>query len=125
MICPVAPIHLKPHPETDSLMIGEIAGHQVVVGNHYDEGTLGFFIPDGAIVPDKLAEEMWVKGKLAGSQKNRVKARKIKGIFSEGLFFGSQFFLVHSSGELSYHEPASWNPKWREGDNVAEEVGIT
>jgi len=27
------------------------------VGDHYDENTLGIFIPEGAVVSDKLAEE--------------------------------------------------------------------
>ena len=28
----------------------------VVTGNHYVVGTLGFFIPEGAIVPEKLLQ---------------------------------------------------------------------
>jgi hypothetical protein len=127
MKCIVGRIHLRDHPDP-SLKIGEINGHQVVVGNHYEDGTLGFFIPDGAIVPDKLAEEMWVKGRLAGKQKNRVKARKFKGVHSDGLFYGSRYFLPTSTlSKLrgkTYHDSPSWKPEWKEGDDVTEQVGI-
>src|SRR5579859_59398 len=107
----VHPIRLQPHPANARLRIGHVGSHQVVVGDHYFEGQLGFYIPEGVIVPDKLAEEMWVLGRLAGAKHNRVKARLMSGVLSEGLFYGSQ--------------GASWNPAWREGDNVASEVGIT
>ena len=118
----VGRISLQDHPTVAHLQVGTIAGHTVVVGRHYDEGTLGFFIPDGVIIPDKLAEEMWVKGKLAGKNRDRVKAREIHGVFSEGLFYGSRYFVVES-GKI-YVESASWNPDWVEGQDVTSEVGI-
>ena len=113
----VGRIFLRDHPTAAHLQLGTINGHQVVVGRHYDEGTLGFFIPDGAIVPDNLAEEMWVKGKLSGKNKDRVKAREMYGVFSEGLFYGSRY---HVAGV--YQDSKSWNPSWVEGHII--EVGI-
>lgn len=107
----VYPIHLSDHPNDPNLQIGEVGEHQVVIGRHYYEGQLGFFIPAGMIVPDKLADEMWVLGKLAGAKHNRVKAREMRGVMSEGLFYGSQ--------------GASWNPAWRAGDDVTNDVGLT
>jgi hypothetical protein len=94
------------------------------VGVHYDEGTLGIFLPDGAIIPDKLADEMWVKGKLAGKQKNRVKARAMRGVQTEGLFYGSRFF-EDKDGTRQLVESASWNPVWKAGDDVTAEIGVT
>ena len=91
-----------------------------MVGDHYDDGVLGFFIPEGAIVPDKLAEEMWVKGKLAGKRRNRVKARMMDGVHSDGLFYGSRYY---ATGE--YIDSPSWNPTWVVGQDVSEEVGIS
>lgn len=122
--CVVYPIELSVHPNTDKMMIGQLGPYQVVVGNHYDEGTLGFHIPDGAIVPDNLLEDMWLLGKLAGSNKNRVKAKEMKGVFSNGLFYGSQFFVLEN-GEKKYINSRAWNPRWNAGDNVAQELGIT
>lgn len=109
--CLIVAIHPQPHPFDWNLRVDEIHGYKIMVGNHYEFGQLGILIPDGAIVPDKLAEEMWVKGKLAGKQKNRVKARDIRGVRSEALFYGSQ--------------GASWNPEWKEGDDVTDEIGVT
>jgi hypothetical protein len=111
MKCPVAKISLSDHPTNPNMQIGNVAGHTVVVGRHYDEGTLGFYIPPGAIIPDKIAEEMWLKGKLAGAKKNRVKAREIQGVASEGLFYGSRYWVIQD-GQSVYVESPSWNPSW-------------
>lgn len=116
--------NLRDHPTISHLQLATVAGRQVVVGRHYDEGILGIFLPDGAVVPDKLAEEMWVKGKLAGKKGNRVKARERDGILSEGLFYGSIFWVVESEGKV-YNKGPSWNPAWTEGQDVTAEIGVT
>jgi hypothetical protein len=116
-------IRLTSHPTQPHLRLGSVGGFQVVVGDHYEDGTPGVFIPGGAIVPDKLAEEMWVKGRLAGKQKDRVKAREMRGSWSDGLFYGSRYFEV-VNGEKVYHDGPSWNPAWVEGQDVTEELGI-
>lgn len=122
--CVIGPLQdLRDHPTLPHLQVATIAGQQVVVGRHYDEGTLGIFIPDGAIIPDKLADEMWVKGKLSGKMKNRVKARDRDGVFSAGLFYGSRYFVVES-GVRRYIDSPSWNPAWTEGQDVSEEIGV-
>ncbi len=107
---------IQKHPRNENLYLAQVGPYEIITGRepdgscHYYEGQLGFFIPAGAIVPDKLAEEMYVLGKLAGKKKNRVKASERDGERSEGLFYGSQ--------------GASWNPLWKEGDDVTNEVGV-
>lgn len=121
--CVVYPIHLvRDHPAAD-LQVALVGPHQVVVGRHYDEGTPVVFIPDGALVPDALADEMRVLGRLAGKRRNRVKARELLGIYSEGLVYGSRFFDV-VEGEKRYDVARLWNPEWAEGQDVTEELGI-
>jgi hypothetical protein len=123
--CIVYPIHIiTTHPETEHLVIADVGEHRVVTGNHYDEGVLGVFIPDGAIIPDKLADEMRVLGKLAGKKGNRVKAKEMLGVYSEGLFYGSRFFDV-ADGQKVYDVGPSWNSDWIEGQDVTEELGIS
>lgn len=117
--------NIRQHPNIPHLDIADCGPHQVVVGKHYDEGVLGIFIPDGSIVPDKLAEEMWVKGKLAGKKGNRVKARERDGVYTAGLFYGSRFFTKTDDSVKVYQNSASWNPDWKEGDDVTAEIGIT
>lgn len=122
----VGHIKLSDHPTNPDLQIGHINGHQVVVGRHYDDNILGFFIPEGAIIPDKLADEMWVKGRLAGKKGNRVKARDMHGVKSEGLFYGSYYWTKKEGYQHQVEVTSpSWNPDWKEGDDVSHEVGIT
>jgi hypothetical protein len=99
--------------------IAKLGPYQVVVGDHYEEGQLGFHIPANAIVPDKIAEEMWLKGKLAGRNKNKVKDRKMYGVTSEGLFYGAYYF--HDG---NYIESSSWNPSWQEEQDITAEIGV-
>lgn len=125
--CPIVSIKsIQKHPTNPKLWVvalnsGPISV-QVICGSendgscHYFEGQLGIFIPDGAIVPDKLADEMWVKGMLAGKKRNRVKAKMRDGEMSDGLFYGSPSDKVISP---------SWDPAWKEGDDVREQIGVT
>ncbi len=113
----VNPITIAAHPTSQKLKVGMVGGHQVVVGDHYYQGQLGFFVPVGGVVPEKILREMWLwnddlkKGRLGGKKGDRVKAREMDGVKSEGLFYGSQ--------------GASWNVAWGEGDDITEEIGIT
>lgn len=118
-------VDLHHHPKGDNLDVGTINGHQVVVGRHYEDGQLGFFIPEGAIVPDKILAEMWLydfekgHGMLSGKRGNRVKARDMHGVKSEGLFYGAYYF---ENGKRV--ESPSWNEEWKEGKDVAVDVGV-
>lgn len=110
-------IHLAEHPFNPKLKIGHLReSRQVVVGDHYQEGQLGFFVPEGAIVGEKLLREMWLwneernRGRLAGKKGNRVKARIMEQVMSDGLWYGSQ-------GE-------SWQPHWIEGLIITEALDI-
>jgi hypothetical protein len=109
--------NITKHPNNQRLWVATAGPWTIITGSepdgscHYKEGQLGFFLPCGSIVPDRLADEMWVKGKLGGKEKNTVERSNRNGVWSEGLFYGSQ--------------GASWNPAWKEGDDVAAEVGVT
>lgn len=125
LICPVCRItNIAVHPLAPNLRIANVDGNIVVVGDHYDEGEMGFYIPVGAKVPEDLLKDMWLEGKLAGSKKNQVKARDMKGVLSMGLFYGSRFFVLQD-GQKVYTTSRAWNPNWVVGHNVATELGIT
>lgn len=125
MNCTIYPLtNITPHPTLPHLDVAQLGPHQVVIGRHYDEGTLGIFLPDGAIIPDKLADEMWVKGKLAGKQKNRVKATTRDGVRTDGLFYGSRYY-IETDNTRTYQDTPSWDPNWKEGDDVTTQIGVT
>lgn len=117
-------VKIRPHPIAKKLRIAECNGEQLVVGNHYEEGTLGFHIPVGLGVPDKLLEEMWLKNKLSGPHRNIVTGRTVASVFSNGLFYGSKYF-TEEKGILVYHTSPSWNAAWVIGDDIGADVGIT
>jgi len=114
--CPVVRIYqIDKHPDADRLQLikFKVDGTwlQLVTGIHYALNQYGIFIPLGAVVPDKLAEEMELLGKLGGYNKNVVEALQKRGIWSNGLFYGQ--------------EGPSFNPKWQEGQDVTEEIGVS
>ncbi len=79
-------VFAHPDPETTSLEVGKIDDYQVIVKKgQFKTGDSVIYIPEAAILPDTLLQEMNLVGKLAGSQKNRVKAVKLRGILSQGL----------------------------------------
>jgi hypothetical protein len=118
--CIVYKIFLSKHPTDDNLEIGQVGPYQLVVGKHYRGGQLGFHVPEGAHIPDKLLDDMWLRGRLAGKKKNRVKNREMKGVISDGLFYGEGYY----DENWNWIVTPSWNPNWKSGDNVADEVGI-
>lgn len=89
------------HPNADSLSITHVHGGYPCIFRTEDfkEGDLAVYVPVDSVVPD---EERW--GFLKGHR--RIKARKLRGIFSMGL--------------LTHPEPG-----WTENQNVQKELGIT
>lgn len=117
-------IKIRPHPIAKKLRIAECNDKQIVVGEHYDEGVLGFFVPPNVIIPDKLLDEMWLKGKLSGKNKNMVQERSMAHVLSSGVFYGSRYY-TYENGERVYHESPSWNTSWNDGDDVGGLLGLT
>ena len=76
------------HPDADRLSIVQVLGYNVITKkNEFKEGNLVVYIPTQAVLPDTVIEELNLKGKLAGSKKNRVKEVRLRGVFSEGLIY--------------------------------------
>lgn len=74
------------HPNADRLELAQVGGYvSVVPKGIYNPGTMVIYVPEGAIVPEWILEEQGLVGKLSGSQKNRVKAIKLRGVLSQGL----------------------------------------
>ena len=79
---------IEPHPNADRLELAAVGGFRSVVGKGaYANGDLAAYIPEGAVCPAWLIEELGLEGKLAGSKRNRVKAVRLRGILSQGLVY--------------------------------------
>lgn len=89
----------------DRLELAVVGEYRSVVGKgQYQQGDLIAFIPENSVVPDAILEELNLVGKLGGTRKNRVKARKFLGYLSEGLVYPDR--------------------GWNLGDDVTEILGV-
>ena len=102
----VLPVKIEPHSNADSLEIARIGDYRSIVRKgDFKDGDLVAYIPEGAVCPDVLIEQMGLAGRLAGADKNRVKAVKLRGVLSQGLCLRAR-------------------EGWLQGQNVMEELGI-
>ncbi len=76
-----------PHPNADSLDLAQVGLYRCVVAkaSGYKTGDFAVYIPEQAILPDGLIEELGLLGRLAGKEKNRVRAIRLRGQLSQGI----------------------------------------
>jgi RNA ligase (TIGR02306 family) len=76
-------------PGADAIELCRFGAFQSVVKKaQVKPGDYAVYIPEGAIVPDNILQEMDLVGRLGGSSKNRVKPIKLRGCLSQGLVLG-------------------------------------
>jgi RNA ligase (TIGR02306 family) len=74
------------HPNADGLELAQVGLYRAVVPKGvYQTGDWALYIPEQAILPDSLIEELGLFGRLASKQKNRVKAIRLRGEMSQGI----------------------------------------
>lgn len=79
-------IKLFEHPNADKMQLGRVGDYQVCVQKGvYKDGDIVLFFPEKSLLPDRLAEPY--RKYLAGSDKNRVKAARLRGELSMGVIF--------------------------------------
>lgn len=77
---------VTPHPNADRLELAQVGLYRAVVPKgEYETGDCAIYIPEAAILPGDLIEELGLTGKLAGKEKNRVKAVRLRGELSQGI----------------------------------------
>ena len=77
---------VRPHPGADRLDIGRIGGYQTILAkDRHHAGEQVLYVPEAALLPAELIAEMGLTGKLAGPDRNRVKAIRLRGVLSEGI----------------------------------------
>lgn len=110
---PVVRLAIEEHPNADLLEIARFGDYKsIVVKGHFKTGDLGVYIPEQSLLPEWLITALGLEGRLAGKQKNRVKAVKLRKVLSQGLICPL---------DLANDED---RPELTEGDNAIEYLGI-
>jgi len=79
---------IEDHPNADALELAIIGGYRAIVKiGEFKAGDPVVYIPEASVLPQWLLKEMGLEGYLAGKEKNRVKAIKLRGILSQGLVY--------------------------------------
>ncbi|MFJ6795199.1 RNA ligase (ATP) [Streptomyces sp. NPDC091268] len=74
------------HPNADALEVAQVGLYRAVVAKGvYRSGDYALYIPEQAVLPAALIEELGLTGRLAGSAADRVKAVRLRGELSQGL----------------------------------------
>lgn len=77
---------VRQHPNADRLELARVGLFDAVVGKgQFKTGDVALYIPEQAILPAELAQALGLDGKLAGKEKNRVKAISLRGALSQGV----------------------------------------
>ena len=125
---------VEKHPDADRLTIVSIAGYKCI-SNLKDDGTwrynagdLVVYIPESAVLPEWLLKKMgfWKeeenKGTLAGSKGDRVKAIRLRGIFSQGILYPVNVMIDNSQHTIKTDTSEIFV---KDGSDVANDLGIT
>ncbi|MFC9324432.1 RNA ligase (ATP) [Kitasatospora sp. NPDC057015] len=74
------------HPNADALELAQVGLYRAVVAKGaYRTGELALYIPEQAVLPAGLIEELGLTGRLAGARANRVRAVRLRGELSQGI----------------------------------------
>jgi RNA ligase (TIGR02306 family) len=112
----VRPLVVSPHPNADRLEVAQVHAYNSVVGkNQFKTGDLAIYIPEQSIVPADILEELGLVGKLAGPDKNRVKAVNLRGVLSQGICYRP----------TNWSEDLEYKGLWFDGSDLTEYLGIT
>ncbi|MFD3688777.1 RNA ligase (ATP) [Nocardiopsis sp. NPDC058631] len=77
---------IHPHPDADALELAQVGLFRAVVAKGaYRTGDWAVYVPENALLPDALIDELGLTGRLAGSKRNRVKAIRLRGELSQGI----------------------------------------
>lgn len=80
------PLIVLEHPGADALELAQVGLYRAVVAKgQYRTGEFAVYIPEQALLPQELIEELGLSGRLAGSAGNRVRAVRLRGELSQGI----------------------------------------
>ena len=102
------------HPNADRLDLARLGGYEVVVGRgEHQAGDEVVYLPEASLLPEWLIKSLGLEGRLAGREKNRVKAVRLRGALSQGLV------LKPSDGRVWNEETGRTAPVAKDADYAA------
>ncbi|MEV6247384.1 RNA ligase (ATP) [Streptomyces sp. NPDC051742] len=106
---------VHPHPNADALELAQVGLYRAVVAKGaYRTGDAAVYIPEQAVLPAALVDELGLTGRLSGKGSDRVKAVRLRGELSQG--------IVCRPGALADTDLAR---AAADGTDFAETLGIT
>lgn len=98
----VEKLRILEHPNADALELAEVGLYRAVVRKgQYKTGDYALYIPEQAVLPPELIDELGLTGKLAGKEKNRVKAVRLRGELSQGIVCRPESLKINWTVDLS------------------------
>jgi RNA ligase (TIGR02306 family) len=86
-------------PGADAIELAVVGDYRSVVKiGDFQPGDLAVYLPEAAIIPDNILDQLGLRGRLAGSNSNRVKAVKLRGCLSQGILY-NQFPIDAQEGD--------------------------
>ncbi|MFE7586155.1 RNA ligase (ATP) [Streptomyces gardneri] len=77
---------VHPHPNADALELAQVGLYRAVVAKGaYRTGDAALYIPEQAVLPGPLVDELGLTGRLAGKDSDRVRAVRLRGELSQGI----------------------------------------
>lgn len=77
---------VHPHPNADALELAQVGLYRAVVAKGaYCTGDAALYIPEQAVLPAALVDELGLTGRLAGKDSDRVRAVRLRGELSQGI----------------------------------------
>jgi RNA ligase (TIGR02306 family) len=116
------------HPNADALELAQVGEYKAVVRKgEFKTGDYALYIPEQAVLPQPLIEELGLTGKLAGKDENRVKAVRFRGELSQGIVCRPQSIMSGMKVDLRASENDQWNQVLANnlGWNIADFLGVT
>ncbi|MDT9691583.1 RNA ligase (ATP) [Streptomyces sp. P9(2023)] len=103
------------HPNADALELAQVGLYRAVVAKGvYRSGDVAVYIPEQAVLPTALVDELGLTGRLAGKASDRVKAVRLRGELSQGIVCRPK-----ALADVDLAEAAA------DGTDFAELLGIT
>ncbi len=114
---------IEPIANADAIELAVVGDYRSVVRKEdFSVDELVVYVPEASIVPDYMLKSMGLEGRLAGADKNRVKAVKLRGCLSQGLCYPVRQ-LKSTTAAIIYNEHGDTIVA-KEGENVAELLGV-